>query len=88
MKAIAIILAVFVCILLFPLAFGIIGGIFGIVGGIIGAIFGIIGGILSAVFGVFTAPFHFDIDFFDFGFFQVAIIILIAILLTRRKPAQ
>lgn len=56
-KSLSTILIVIVCVLLFPLIIGIIGGVFGVVAGIIGAVFGAIGGAIGAVFGVIGAIF-------------------------------
>lgn len=56
-KTVATLLIVVVCILLFPVIIGIIGGIFGLIGGIIGAVFGAIGGAIGALFGVIGAIF-------------------------------
>ena len=56
-KSVATLLIIIVCILLFPVAIGIIGGVFGLVGGILGAIFGAIGGVIGAIFGVIGAIF-------------------------------
>jgi hypothetical protein len=55
-KAVGMLAIVIICILMFPVAIGIIGGFFGIIvgvlGAVFGAIFGIIGGLFGAVFGV------------------------------------
>ena len=56
-KTIATIMVVFICVLLFPVAIGIIGGVFGVIGGIIGGIVGLIGGIFGAIFGVIGSVF-------------------------------
>ena len=45
-------MVVFVCVLLFPLAIGIIGGIFGLIGGVIGGFVGLVGAIFGIIFGM------------------------------------
>ena len=56
-KTLATLMIVFVCVLLFPVAIGIIGGVFGVVGGVIGAVFGAIAGVFGAIIGVIAAIF-------------------------------
>lgn len=74
-KTLSTILIVIVCLLLFPVIIGIVGGVFGVVGGVIGGIFGAIAGIIGAVFGaiggVIGAVFGIIASIFGaiFGFF-------------------
>ncbi len=46
------VLAVFVCVLFFPVLIAVAGGMFGVMGSILGGLFGFIGGMFGAVFGV------------------------------------
>jgi len=48
---------VIICILLFPLLIGIVGGIFGVLGSVIGGLFGLIGGLVGAIVGAIGAVF-------------------------------
>ena len=87
-----------VAILVFPIAIGIIGGLFGLVVGIIGAVFGaffgIIGGIFGAIFGffgwIFDGLFNWRWPFGDWGFFHcniftIAAVVLVVALIVRSK---
>jgi MFS family permease len=103
-KTVGTILIILVCILCFPLAIGIVAGVFGTVAGVFsalfGAFFGLIGGVFGAIFGVIGSFFEFffdwDNDFHwdhDFGFFRpnvftLAAIIIVIALLSKRKPAR
>lgn len=100
-KTLTTLLIVIVCILLFPLAIGIIGGvfglfgsilggIFGLIGGLFGVIFGVIGAILGAIFGVFGWVFDehhggWPFNFFDGDLFTATLIVVIIVLLVRSK---
>jgi hypothetical protein len=97
-KTIGTIFIVLICIIMFPVALGLIGGAFGIVMGVIGAVFGafagIIGGIFGAIFGVFEWMFdslfdwHGPFHFFGCNFFTLATIVLVVALLVRNKNRQ
>jgi hypothetical protein len=54
-KTVTTIIIVCICVLLFPLAIGIIGGIFGVIGSVIGGLFGLIGGVFGIIMGVIGA---------------------------------
>jgi len=56
-KTVTTIMIVFVCVLLFPVFIGIVGGIFGLIGGMIGGIFGAIGWLIGTIFGVIGSIF-------------------------------
>ncbi|MFZ6011625.1 MAG: hypothetical protein ACOYXT_14875 [Bacteroidota bacterium] len=96
-KALGTLAIVFICILLFPIGIGIIGGVFGIVIGVLGAVFGaiagIIGGIFGAIFGVigwaFDGIFGWDCDwhpdFFHGNVWTIALVIIIVALITRKR---
>jgi len=56
-KTATTIVIVFVCVLLFPVFIGIIGGIFGLVGGLVGGIFGAIGSLFGIIFDVIGSIF-------------------------------
>ena len=98
-KTLGTILIAIICVLLFPVMIGLIGGAFGIVFGVFGAIFGVIfgviGGIFGAIFGMIGGIFDFlfdwdydfwpDFGFFDFNIFAVAAIVLLVVALTRNK---
>ena len=94
-KSVTTLLIVIVCILLFPVIIGIIGGIFGIIGGIIGAVFGAIGGAIGAIFGVigaifgalfgaiawiFDDHFYWDGPFHIFGSDAAAVVVLVIVI--------
>jgi hypothetical protein len=57
-KTLGTLLIVIACLILLPIAFGIVGAVFGIVfgviGGVFGAVFGIFGGIFGAIAGFFS----------------------------------
>jgi len=56
-KTLATIMVVFICVLLFPVFIGVVGGIFGVIGGIMGGIIGLIGGLFGVVIGAIGAVF-------------------------------
>lgn len=56
-KTLATVFIVIICILLFPVAVGIVGGVFGLIGGILGGIFGVVGSVFGAVFWVIASVF-------------------------------
>jgi hypothetical protein len=97
-KVLATLIIALMCIILFPIGIGIIGGVFGLVFGVFGAVFGaiggIIGGIFGAIFGVFGSLFHglFGWDcpriFFPHNnlFSIVVLAIIVAIIIKQRKP--
>lgn len=97
-KTLGTILIVFVCILLFPIGIGILGGVFGIVMGVFGAVFGafagIIGGIFGAIFGVFGWLFEglfwwdSDYSFFNFNLFTLTALVFLVVLLSRNKSKR
>jgi len=64
-KAFTTIVIVLVCIFMFPIVLGLIGGVFGILGSIIGGLFGLFGGLLGAVFGAIGAVFGAIFGFLD-----------------------
>ncbi len=89
-------LAIFIiCLLLFPVVIGIIGGAFGIVMGVFGAIFGTVFGLIGGLFGIifgfvgwlFGALVDWDhsYTFFDLNFGVVILITIIIFLLVKRK---
>ncbi|HEU5146100.1 MAG TPA: hypothetical protein VFT90_05265 [Chryseosolibacter sp.] len=100
-KSVTTLLIVIICILLFPVIIGIIGGVFGVIGGIIGAVFGAIGGALGAIFGVigaifgaifgvigwiFDRDFYWDEPFHNFGSdFATVLVLVIIVALVARS---
>jgi Na+/proline symporter len=92
MKALAILCAVFFGILMIPIAFGILGGLFGIVMGLFGAIFGIIAGIFGAIFGGIGSIFDWGNHDWYFGhhvnIFGVAAIVLLIILVSKSSRTR
>lgn len=102
-KTIATIMVVFICVLLFPIFIGIIGGIFGIIGGVIGgffgflgwlfgAIFGAIGAVFGAFFGVFGSMFddhwHWPGHWFNRDVFTLLALVLIVVLISRSRTSR
>jgi hypothetical protein len=101
-KTLGTIIIVFICILMFPVAFAIVGGAFGIVIGVLGAVFGavmgVIGGVFGAIFGFFGWLFeglfgwgwHFDwpFRFFNCNIFTLAAIVLVIALVARSKSKR
>lgn len=98
-KTASVLLIVLLCILLFPIGIGLIGGAFGIVfgvfGAVFGAIFGVIGGLIGAIFGLFGWIFESIFDFgWDcdgpFGFhrnniFTIAALVIIVVLIAKKS---
>jgi hypothetical protein len=97
-KTLGTILIAIVCILMFPIAFVILGGTFGIVIGVIGAVFGAVAGIIGAAFGAIFGVFDWMFDgLFDwhwpFGFlhcdgFTLAVLIVIVALMVRGRSSR
>lgn len=91
-KTVGTLFIVVICILLFPVAIAILGGMFGIVIGVFGAIFGVIGGLFGAVFGAFGWIFdgifdwHWPFGFFNCNFFALAAIVLVVAIIMKSKP--
>lgn len=97
-KAIGAIFVAIICILMFPVAIAIIGGVFGIVigvfGAVFGAIFGVIGGLFGAIFGFFGwifdgifgwgGPF----GFFECNFFTLVVFAVVVALLMKSKSKR
>lgn len=94
-KTIGTIFIVLICIIMFPVALGLLGGVFGIVMGIVGAVFGTMAGAIGAIFGVFGwmfdslfnwhGPFHFfRCNIFTFA----AIVLVVALLVKDRKNSR
>lgn len=54
-KTLTTVVIVIICIMLFPVVIGIVGGIFGVIGGVIGGVFGMIAGVFGAIFGLIGA---------------------------------
>jgi hypothetical protein len=90
-KTLGTIVIIFICILMFPVAFGIIGGLFGIVAGVFGAVIGAIGAVIGGIFSLFGWFFdglfnwHWPYRFFNCNIFTLAAIVLIIALALRRK---
>lgn len=94
-KTLGIIAVVILCILLFPIGIGIIGGVFGLiaglVGGMIGAIAGLAGAVIGGVFGfvgwLFESIFGWNNDFLlpDFNLGVVVLVIIIVAILSRKR---
>ena len=103
-KTLTTLFIVIVCILLLPLAIGIIGGVFGLIGTIIGGVFGLIGGLFGAVFGIigsvfgavfgfigwlFGEPFHWHgPDFFDGDIFAIVVVVLVVVMISRARRTR
>lgn len=103
-KTLTTVLIVIICVLLFPVVIGLIGGVFGIIGSIIGGLFGLIGGVFGAVFGligglfaavfsfigwIFGFPFHWDgPGFFHNDLFTVVILVLVIVMISRARNAR
>lgn len=87
---------IILCLLFFPIIIGIVGGVFGLVFGIIGGVFGVVFGAIGAIFGaIFSAigeviGFLFSWPFcvFDGDFFVITVLIIVAVLISRRKNLE
>jgi len=99
MKVLALLFAVFFGILMIPLAFGILGGLFGIAMGIFGGIFSIIAGIFGAIISLITGIFGGIFSIFGWGdhdwyfghhinIFAVAAIALLIILVSKASRTK
>jgi len=90
-KTITTLLAIILCIVLFPLMIGLVGGAFGIVFGVFGAIFGVIAGVFGAVFGAIGGMFGWIFGGCHVGFFHwnivplLTIIVIIAVIARRPR---
>jgi len=99
-KTVTTIALVIVCMLLFPVAIGIVGGVFGVVGGILGGLFGIFTGLLGAIFGAIAGlfgvafgifgwggadPWHGSFSFFDRDVLTAIILVVVVVLMTRPR---
>lgn len=102
-KTIAVLLIVLICILLFPVGIGIIGGIFGAIGTVLGALFGVVTGVFGAVFGAVGAVFgaifgvlgwvfghHCDwnVPFFNRDVFVAVILVIVIFAISRSKRSR
>lgn len=103
-KTLTTVLIVIICVLLFPVIIGLIGGVFGIIGSVIGGVFGLIGGVFGAVFGligglfaavfsfigwIFGFPFHWDgPDFFHNDLFAFVILALVIVMISRARNSR
>ncbi len=67
-KTLTTLVIVLLCILFFPIAIGIVGGIFGLIGTVIGGFFGLIGGLLGGIFGIIGGLFGAIFGFFGWLF--------------------
>jgi Na+/proline symporter len=93
MKALVLLCAVFFGIFMIPVAFGIIGGIFGVVVGLFGAIFGMIAGLFGVIFGGIFSIFGWgdDHDWYfgpHINIFGVAAIALLIILVSKSSRTK
>jgi hypothetical protein len=90
-KAITFFFFLFCCIFFIPVFFGVVGGVFGLIGGIIGAIFGLIGSIIGGIFSLIGGIFDFIFDwnfhpfFFHWDVVTIVAVVLVIILLSRSK---
>ena len=103
-KTIGTIIVIFLCILMFPVAIALVGGVFGIAAGVIGAVFGaiigVIGAIFGAIFGVlgwifegifgwgWDRDFDWPFNFFNCNIFTLAAIVLVIALVARSKTKR
>ncbi len=88
---------IILCLLLFPVIIGTVGGVFGlvfgIIGGVFGAVFGVIGAVFGAIFGaigevigfLFSWPFSCGVDN---NFLAITALIIVAVLIARRKNLE
>jgi hypothetical protein len=94
-RTLGTVIILIICILLFPITIGLIGGAFGIVMGVFGivfgALFGMIGGIIGGIFGffnwIFGGIFNWDhhYGFFHFNFCAAAFIVILVLVLSRNR---
>lgn len=100
-KTLTAIMVIILCVLLFPVFIGIIGGLFGIIGGVFGAIFGLLGGLFGAFFGLLggivgvigwlfksALSWHGPFGFFTWNLIPIALVLLIIVLITRSKTSR
>lgn len=97
-KTIGAVFVILVCILVFPLGIGILGGMFGIVMGVIGAVFGAIAGVIGAIFGgifgifgwLFDGLFdwHGPFHYFRCNIFTLAAVVLVVALIIRNRTSR
>jgi hypothetical protein len=96
-KTLGTILIFIVGIMMLPVVFGIIAGLFGAIIGIFGAIFGgiagLIGGFFGMIAGLIGSIFHglFGWCHFGFGsnnFLAIALVIFIVVLLSKNKQTR
>jgi hypothetical protein len=97
-KTLGTLVIAFLCILMLPIFFGILGGLFGAVMGILGAIFGVIGGIIgglfSAIFGGLGSLFdgifnwHLPFGFISAKFFALVAIIFAFVMISKSRRPQ
>jgi hypothetical protein len=97
-RTLGTVMIILVCILMFPIAIGILGGVFGIVMGVFGvvfgAFFGLIGGLFGAILGflgwmfdsIFGWNHHFH--FFNFNICSVLLITVVVLLLAHNRKSQ
>jgi hypothetical protein len=85
-KTLATLLIIFCCIIFFPIAIGIAGGLFGVIVGLCGAIFGIIAGMFGALFGVigslFGGIFHWHHNF-HWNVFTMALVVILIVIISK-----
>jgi hypothetical protein len=98
-KTLGTLLILIACILMLPIAFAILGGVFGIIfgviGGVFGAVFGIIGGVFGAILGFFEWVFdglfgwnHGPSLFWNWNPFTVFLFMLIVALIVRSQSKR
>lgn len=92
-KTATTILIILLCIILFPVIIGLIGGAFGIVFGVFGAIFGVIAGIFGAVFGAIGGIFGWifggcHVGLFHWNIVPLIFVIIIIALVTQKRRQQ
>jgi hypothetical protein len=84
---------VLLILITFPFWIGVfgfaVGTVGGILGGVFGAVFGALGGVLGALMGLITWPFKMIFGhghwFPHFNGYTVAVIVIIALLIARKK---
>lgn len=92
-KTLTTIAIIFGCIIIFPIAIGVIGGLFGLVMGVFGAVFGVIGGVLGGIFGTIGGIFGWifggcSIGFFHWNFLPMIALIIIVVLISQRSSRR